>query len=579
MGDEPEPTDALWLDAWDHPVADIRAFSGCMALSDVEGDGDHRLLVANSNKRLKIYRGMILESEHVILDTPSALCSYYMDSSAREIPAVAVASGSCIFIYRNLRPYFKFTLPPLDVHPQEAEIWTQLTAEATDVPQAVSEISELRDSMGVMLTPRSLDLLAMENPEAQEEYVKLACTFPLKHTTVITCMGVLNKSMEEEGSTGCLVLGLEVKQLMILSPDAHTIICKLKLPSAPAFIAAGGTFDVEYRIFVGCREGTVCIVKNGELLSQTIELDTPPCGLVRLKSLVICATMSNALHAYSHKGKKKWSVYLPCNTLVLEPLFMARNPHPNCYLVALENGEVRLYNERNLVTTIHCGDRKVSAMRFGSYGREEGALAIAYKSGGITLKMLPRLADLGASGEPPGPPPEQDIPLQVPKKTKLYVEQTQRERDHSTEMHRIFQRDLCKLRLDTARSYVKIITDGQSPLTYTSGSALRLNAQVQGLGALFSIRITLQNTGTKPIYSVRLVFAYNHMLYKVDQPCISVPVLVPGFQYRYAVNTTCIDEDGGAEPVQVFVCGGQSVVPMISAIVNMPLSDIVMDES
>jgi hypothetical protein len=27
----------------------------------------------------------------------------------------------------------------------------------------------------------------------------------------------------------------------------------------------------------------------------------------------------------------------------------------------------------------------------------------------------------------------------VPKKTKLYVEQTQRERDQATEMHRIFQ--------------------------------------------------------------------------------------------------------------------------------------------
>ena len=32
-----------------------------------------------------------------------------------------------------------------------------------------------------------------------------------------------------------------------------------------------------------------------------------------------------------------------------------------------------------------------------------------------------------------------DIPLDVPKKTKLYVEQTQRERDQATEMHRIFQ--------------------------------------------------------------------------------------------------------------------------------------------
>jgi hypothetical protein len=55
-----------------------------------------------------------------------------------------------------------------------------------------------------------------------------------------------------------------------------------------------------------------------------------------------------------------------------------------------------------------------------------------------------------------GPPPEQDIPLDIPKKTKLYIEQTARERDSATEMHRIFQRDLCKLRLSTARSYYRL---------------------------------------------------------------------------------------------------------------------------
>jgi len=382
---------------------------------------------------------------------------------------------------------------------------------------------------------------------------------------------------------GCLVLGLEVKQVMILSPDAHTIICKVKLPSVPAFVACGGSFDVEYRVFVGCREGTICIIKNGELLSQTIGLDTPPCGLIRLKSVVVAATMTNALRAFSHKGKKKWSVYLPGPIQALEPLFLQRNSNANCFLVAFSGqancfpGEVRLYNEKSLVSTVAIGDRIVSGLKFGGYGREEGALAIAYKSGGLTLKILPRLVDLAASDEPPGPPPEQDVPLQVPKKTKLYVEQTQREREHCTEMHRIFQRDLCKLRLDTARSYVKIITDGQSPLTYIGSSSLRLNAQVQGLGPLFSIRITAQNTGTKALYDVRLVFAYNHMLYKVDRPCISVAVLVPGLQYKYAVDITCVDSEGGAEPVQVFVCGNQSVVPMISAVVNMPLSDIVLE--
>jgi Bardet-Biedl syndrome 1 protein len=88
-----------------------------------------------------------------------------------------------------------------------------------------------------------------------------------------------------------------------------------------------------------------------------------------------------------------------------------------------------------------------------------------------------------------GPPPEQDIPLTVPKKTKLYIEQTQRERDQAVEMHRLFQRDLCKLRLATARAYVKVLTDGHGPLSYTAGSSLRLNPQVQGLGPIFRLKV------------------------------------------------------------------------------------------
>ena len=50
----------------------------------------------------------------------------------------------------------------------------------------------------------------------------------------------------------------------------------------------------------------------------------------------------------------------------------------------------------------------------------------------------------------------QDIPLAVPKKTRLYVEQTDREREQAGDMHRVFQRELCKLRLATSRAYVKV---------------------------------------------------------------------------------------------------------------------------
>ena len=46
-------------------------------------------------------------------------------------------------------------------------------------------------------------------------------------------------------------------------------------------------------------------------------------------------------------------------------------------------------------------------------------------------------------------PAEQDVPLNIPKKTRLYVEQMDRERQSAVHMHRTFQRDLCRLRLKT----------------------------------------------------------------------------------------------------------------------------------
>ncbi len=55
-------------------------------------------------------------------------------------------------------------------------------------------------------------------------------------------------------------------------------------------------------------------------------------------------------------------------------------------------------------------------------GREEGTLLLFFKSGGMAVKMLARGARLNRAVEA-GPPKEQDIPLKVPKKTKLYVEQ------------------------------------------------------------------------------------------------------------------------------------------------------------
>jgi Bardet-Biedl syndrome 1 protein len=79
---------------------------------------------------------------------------------------------------------------------------------------------------------------------------------------------------------------------------------------------------------------------------------------------------------------------------------------------------------------------RVRAMRFGRFSREDNALALAMRSGAVVVKMLQRSANVGdeAGGAAVGgPPPEQDVPLPLPQKTQLYVDQTEREKEQVSE--------------------------------------------------------------------------------------------------------------------------------------------------
>ena len=62
-------------------------------------------------------------SENTIIDLPTGVVTIHMDQTEPRIPAIAVASGTQIYIYKNLKPYFKFQLPSLEVHPVEKELW------------------------------------------------------------------------------------------------------------------------------------------------------------------------------------------------------------------------------------------------------------------------------------------------------------------------------------------------------------------------------------------------------------------------------------------------------------------------
>lgn len=166
-------------------------------------------------------------------------------------------------------------------------------------------------------------------------------------------------------------------------------------------------------------------------------------------------------------------------------------------------------------------------MKFGTYGTEPNTLILVYRNGGLEFKYLNRKANLQTNKDG-GPPIEQNIPLQLPKKTKLYLEQANREKQYATEMHRAFQKDLCKLRLQTTRAYVKILTDGQQT-GYSDGSSINLNAEVCGFGPLFNIKLTIQNTGTKPLHNLPVILHYNRMIYQIDNFLMTVSAMIVHF--------------------------------------------------
>ena len=68
---------------------------------------------------------------------------------------------------------------------------------------------------------------------------------------------------------------------------------------------------------------------------------------------------------------------MPHHITTLEHMDLRRSKDSNGYLVVLSTGEIRLYNDKKLVSTISTAG-PISALRYGPFGREEAALAILH---------------------------------------------------------------------------------------------------------------------------------------------------------------------------------------------------------
>ncbi|XP_053416016.1 Bardet-Biedl syndrome 1 protein isoform X2 [Nycticebus coucang] len=495
-----------------------------------------------------------------------------MEQHEPQAPALALASGPCVYVYKNLRPYFKFSLPLLPPNPLEQDLWHQAKEDRID-PLTLKEMLEgIREKEEVPLSVQSLRFLQLELSE-MEAFVNQHKSKSIKRQTVITAMTTMKKNLADEDAMSCLVLGTEDKELLVLDPEAFTILAKMSLPSVPVFLEVSGQFDVEFRLAAACRNGNIYILRrDSKHPKYCIELSAQPVGLVRIHKVLVVGSTQDSLHGFTYKGKKLWTVQMPAAILTMN-LLEQRSRGLQAVMAGLANGEVRIYRDKALLNVIRTPD-PVTSLCFGRYGREDNTLIMTTRGGGLIIKILKRTAVFVAGGGEVGPPPAQAMKLNVPRKTRLYVDQTLREREAGTAMHRAFQTDLYLLRLRAARAYVQALESSLSPVSATVREPLKLHAVVQGLGPTFKLTLHLQNPSTaRPALGLLICFLYNDALYALPRACFKVPLLVPGLNYPLETFVESLSDKGISDIIKVLVLREGQSAPLLSAHINMPASE------
>jgi hypothetical protein len=120
-------------------------YLGVMRLCDLDDDGEHKLILADSNSRkLKVYKGTNLHFETQLPDIPSSLEYFYSAPKKPFIPYIAVGCGSAIYIHYKYKAYYKLALPEIQISSQEKDIWKKLHSREPPISDSCKALQTLR---------------------------------------------------------------------------------------------------------------------------------------------------------------------------------------------------------------------------------------------------------------------------------------------------------------------------------------------------------------------------------------------------------------------------------------------------
>ena len=611
-----------WLDAWSDPVVTFNTRAACVKLGDVMGDGDSKLIIGDmSSKKIVCYQGVSIFQEEEVISQPVAMAIVCGDSKYG-IPMLAVASGPYVFMYRQLRPFIKLTCPDVKITEEESNIWYNLSKNNNnnndndysksdnnnpmdDTLHTVESLKRIRLN-GARITARSAELLSLDSLEQQHAFINQFKNIKLVQQTTITCLGVLNSSTDNDNKLSHLIIGTESKQLLIMpcKLPGNGPLCDVTIPGVPVMLNIQGGFESEWRISIACRDGKIYFVKSADRRGSAVVTGSviDPGGmqivaLARQDKLLWVADMKRYVAGYTVRGKRVLGSKMPCDINDMQMVDVMRGRTSFMLLLALQNGEVRTYTkDLELIHTLFV-EGPVIALQYGNYGREEGTLIVVHGRGALSMKILRRRVDLIASNND-DENQVADVPIPIPRKSKVFLEQSRIERDNAVAIRDLYQKDYIAMRLKCAKTFMQTLED----VTLTGGvspslpsAPVRIHVKVMGLGPLFTLQVLLINTATTPFRDLKLNFSYDTSIYAMGSTvdsnnsgsngsnasaqAIIIPTLLPGPKHRIEARVKCVSETGAAGEILVLLAHGRSQgsnALIVSASVRMPPSELMV---
>uniref|UniRef100_A0A8R1DRT7 Uncharacterized protein n=1 Tax=Caenorhabditis japonica TaxID=281687 RepID=A0A8R1DRT7_CAEJA len=154
-------------------------------------------------------------------------------------------------------------------------------------------------------------------------------------------------------------------------------------------------------------------------------------------------------------------------------------------------------------------------------------------------------------------PPAHALKLAIPKKTKIFIDQTNRELELASKIHQAYQKELFNLRYKVAAECLQLVSSSSTTVSTTSTLPVEISVDIHGFGPSFRMVVHLLSSRLlnemlrhfkafyrkNNLYGMLLSIISDPEMYEFTNPLIPIHSLATGQSYSYTTLLYCKDPE------------------------------------